>query len=51
MTLLGSIFGIIVIIFGVALLISIIRMVLNFDFNASLFDVDITISEKIDEKQ
>lgn len=50
MIILGHIFGIIVLIFGIILLVRIIRYAVNFDFDAPLFKTDITISYKKEDK-
>lgn len=46
MVVLGHILGIIIVIFGVILLIGMIHYVLNFDFDAPIFKIDIKISNK-----
>lgn len=50
-TILGHIFGIIVLILGIVLVIGIIYVALTFDFNAPLFKTKITIKTKSEKKR
>ena len=53
MTILGHIIGIIILIVVVVFCVKMVRVVLNFDFDAPIFKIDISISEKDknDEKE
>jgi len=50
MTILGHIFGIIVVIFGLVLIVGIHRLSMKFDFDAPLFKIEINISDKKEDK-
>lgn len=50
MAIIGHIFGILFLIFGAVLLVGIIHYVINFDFDAPIFKIDVTISDKTDDK-
>ena len=49
--LIGQILGIIILIFGIILVIGIIRYVSNFDYDAPFFKIDITISTKSENEK
>lgn len=51
MTILGHIFGIIIVIIGFFFVVGIIRYALKFDFDAPLFETKITITTKSDKSE
>lgn len=50
MALLGHIIGIIILIIAIILVVGIIRYAIRFDFNAPIFKIDITITDKKEDE-
>lgn len=51
MIILGHIFGIAIVILGIILVVGIIRYALKFDFDAPLFETEITFTEKTEKSK
>lgn len=51
MIVLGQILGVIIIIFGIVLVVGILRYASKFDFDAPLFKTEITITTKHDKSE